>query len=382
MNIEDTTKKCYKCGYILEGNPLQKSPCPACGSKPDMDFLNNFAVAYEKSKKKDPYALGDFLSTKKSNDNHANAIVHKIVLGMEDTKKRVDQINIFSIKSNLPPVPVLEPKIKDKEKLGNTIGNIINFGYACENDHNTFFINKNDDFAIYCNEKLLNAHKTSGHISVYINVKDGYVYYVNLINDGLYTMTTEGEDIKKIHRRKLRNVIVYGDYIYAIDKGYKLRKIDCKTHKEATSGNLEKIKTSFIAPMNDFIYFSNIDRKNYLYKIHVGGERYPVLVCEKSCRHIVTDSDEKIVYFIGKEDHKLYKLNEPGAEEVVVDRLCKTMNLLSTTIYYVTEDGHLHEKTLSRDREIPGRYYDINLTEDEILYHDGIDYHKKKISSL
>ena len=88
---------------------------------------------------------------------------------------------------------------RDVSGRGNTVGNIVNEGYAATDGTWIYFIS-NDLFSIYrMRPDGTEQEKLSSDIAKHINVLDGWVYYSNWMDGkSIYRMRTDGSGRERL----------------------------------------------------------------------------------------------------------------------------------------------------------------------------------------
>lgn len=224
------------------------------------------------------------------------------------------------------------------EPLGNTLGNIINAGYAATKDNWIYYSNLSEGGKLY-------KVKTDGtgrvglnsDNSMYINVVGDWIYYSNF-DDGkkIYKVKTDGSGRQRINSNPSEFLNVAGGWIYYMNiaDGKKIYKI-------RTDGSEHtKINNSFSAYLNvvgDWIYYENVDDNNRIYKIRTDGSQQTRLKVIYAVESLNVSGDW--IYFIVRDNRLIFKtdINEMGFTRVNDDST-KALNVVGDWIYYVNED--------------------------------------------
>jgi len=271
------------------------------------------------------------------------------------------------------PASAGKKRIKIKS-LGNTLGNIINCGYAALKGEWIYYQNLNDGCKLY---KI----KTDGTACIkvcddkaaFINITGAWIYYTN-IDDGkkIYKIRTDGIGRVKFNNDYCWRVIIEGDWIYysgfytaiiykmKID-GTQMQKIGdekgdflnvandfiyfiknrnelCKIKTDGTgSRKISNGKFISIIAAGNFIYFINTDDANKLYKIQTDGKNI-CKICDDSGDSINIAGDW--IYYTNKSDSgKLYKIKTDGtSRQKLNDVSSSNINIAGIWIYFQNND--------------------------------------------
>ena len=168
-------------------------------------------------------------------------------------------------------------------ELGNTNGNIINYGFAVMKDDRIYFI---DQIGGIWYER---ADGTGKPVQIRDGLQDGgsfglnivgdWIYFINASDDDkIYKMRTNGKDAVKLNDDHSGYVNVVGDWIYYINSGldgciYKIRT----DGKERTKINDEP--SDYVNVDGDWIYYSSTsaEEDGSLCRIRTDGTERQVL---------------------------------------------------------------------------------------------------------
>ena len=258
---------------------------------------------------------------------------------------------------------------------GNTVGNIVNGGYAAQQgdwiyyrndygyiykiktdgsnltkiiDNESSYINVVGDWIFYRNNsdsgsiyKIKtdgsNRTKINDDYSNFINVVGDWIYYTNGYPFGsVYKIKTDGSNRTDLNAQWPWYVNVVGDWIYYSERGYGIYKI------KTDGSNLTKLtddRAIYLNVIGDWIYFTNgtFDSVGSVYKIKTDGSNQ-TKITESSIYHY--DSADYInvvgdwIYFVDFDKH-ISKIKTDGSNETEVnDDDSRNINVVGDWIYY------------------------------------------------
>lgn len=260
-----------------------------------------------------------------------------------------------------------------QSQYGNTPGNIVNFGYICQqgsiiyyrntsdgeklykissdgsgkiklNDDKSRFINVIGDWIYYGNEsdggKIYRIHsdgsgreKVSDDKCGSVNVVGDWIYFWSEM-DGrrIYKMRSDGSGREKLSDDGSDSVIVAGDWIYYNNSsgGYKIYKMRLDGSERVKLNNDQSWDINVVG---DWIYYNNADSKNNIYKIRLDGSNRTKVNSDIS--HFVNVRGDWIYYQNMNDGWTLYKIRNDGYGRVKLssDRV-SNINRTDTRIYY------------------------------------------------
>jgi hypothetical protein len=110
--------------------------------------------------------------------------------------------------------------VYEEPHLGNTAGNIKNGGFAASCENRIYFANPSDRWSIWSMyPDGSDMQKLNNHFSSFINVMDGWIYYLNEDDSKIQIMRTDGSSKRvlsafdKYYRQSIR-LIVVGERIF------------------------------------------------------------------------------------------------------------------------------------------------------------------------
>lgn len=295
--------------------------------------------------------------------------------------------------------------LSNDKQIGNTEGNINNYGNAVENDKYIFYLKDNiwlcRSDKEFKNEITL-VKQESGHGIWHLNIVGDYLFYrqgENLIrrkvdgseiskvpmmdftidthvigswiyfikvsknNPGIYKMTINGEKLEKISNVDTYDMALYNEKIYYSFKYDETRYLQCMDLDGKNKKFITNIQTRNMIIENDYIYY--VDEKDYkLYKLNLKNKKIQLLVDEKlskfckNDRWIYYSKDEKQTF---DEGEGLYKIDENGMhmKKINGDREVENISVIGKWTMYMS----------SEDREYP-TLKRISKNSDEIIPMD------------
>ena len=255
-----------------------------------------------------------------------------------------------------------------KKEVGNTIGNIRNYGYSVEKDGWIYFFSPNADctqVGIFRMKSGDKEQKTKEQLAMdkwnvfSFNVVDDYIYFISLmqedvsetdnINNKIYKMKTDGTDLRVINDNEFKNdsyeIYVVGKSIYYVDENDDICKMDLngrhrKLVKEADSG------------------FLGITDKYIIYN--------------------VVNEDENV-----ETDYITYicDLNGKNSRPILENTRLANVNVIGDYIYYVDDSQHICKVKLDGTKNetlYEEKAYNMNVTKDYIYYYNFADEENEK----
>lgn len=281
--------------------------------------------------------------------------------------------------------------------LGNTAGNLANDGLAAEDDSYLYYINCADGSSIWrSNKDGSNARKLNSDASSNLNIKDGYIYYINNAqNDhSIHGMKTDGSGDWEIDTvgttdgfAPVENLIVSGKTLYFLSSGmiYKCDIIYENGFPSARGPTEIKVKGSvhhFTIGGDGKFYYSLIEgEKEVYYALNTINN-----TAEKLCEGAITESGVNqfcgFLYFSSEDHHlKSYYTDTSNQDyyhySELTDNFPTCINFFSTyerTVFYSTKNElRLSRKTDKGSTDTllaKTRAYNINAVSNYVFYTD------------
>lgn len=344
---------CTKCGKeIQEG---EKKVCDECeknvleaivAEEKNHEFNKETKDKKEKKEKK----------SKKQNDGNWK------VSGVKDKKDLLKKIIICTITVFcITLVILLISNLLGSNKIGNSIGNIRNYGYAAENNNWIYYLSPNEDstdigiFKIKNNGKDKQQLYMSDLDIVSINVYKNYIYFIGSatetyleddeLDNKIYRIKTDGTNLEILNDNELNNecyeMYVVNDSIYYIGLNAEICKMDLNGANKTVIANNG---TGYLGITDKYIIYNDLESEDkaefvtYIMNLD-GTEKKPILK--------------------GK---RLYSVNIEGDYVYYSD---------SNKKLYRTEIGSNVEEALYENEKI--QVYNLNTNENYAYYLDYLD---------
>lgn len=335
--------------------------------------------------------------------------------------KKRSQIIAFSVTGLLILIAILysvfSGKITelDPSVVGNTAGNLNNYGLFCECDGTIYFANTYDNYALYKMDTSLGNLTKINDLSVkFINAGGKYVFFYGapsnttsglgsiVAKPGMYRLDNKGKKIEALTKDVSQDMVLVGNEIfyqhYTVKNSTTFAKIDLKKKK---STELLDFMINPSCYSNGKIYYNGMYKDHYLYSydintdtveciwegdiwnpIYQNGYVYymDVLNNYRLCRYSVDANTieiltkERLDFFNVYGDIIYYQVSskEPclkrmyidgSSNEVVADGVYSSVNCTSTytfftafgdnyPIYYTPTYGSLNVREFTQARDI------------------------------
>jgi hypothetical protein len=226
----------------------------------------------------------------------------------------------------------------DNDSRGNSLGNIINGGYATYYEDKIYFINGFDtggrsDSKIYrVDPDGNNIIKLCDDRCEYINVYNGYIFFTNLSEQRqLYRMDLDGTNKVPLTEMSAEYVNIVDGIIYYID--YLENQGIYKMNMEG--GEVERITDDKSIDMNvidSWIYYGNLSDEGRLYKISTDGSS-KIKISDDSISNLIVYCNE--IYYINSDDMRIYRVTVNGTDKINISSdSCDDFNIYNGYIYY------------------------------------------------
>ena len=229
--------------------------------------------------------------------------------------------------------------------VGNTIGNIRNYGYATEDGGWIYYLSPNEDsseigiFRIRNNGKDKQQLYMSELDIVSLNVYNGYVYFIGTATETyleddkydnkIYRMRTDGKDLEVLNDNELNNecyeIYVVNDNIYYIGLKAEICKMDLDgANKTVVVDN----GTGYLGITDKYIIYNNMtsetDTDYVTYIMNLDGTNAKPIIEGK--RLYSVNIEGKYIYY-SDTNKKLYKTEIGSNVEETVYENIETYNL-------------------------------------------------------
>lgn len=260
----------------------------------------------------------------------------------------------------------------EKNAVGNTIGNIRNYGYIATDENYLYFMAPNDEGSAIGIRKIAKDNLTGesemlieGNWQIVgLNYMDGYLYFVtmadpsdensdDIVDNKIYRMKTDGSEATIINDNDFNNDC-YEIYVVK-DKLYYIGLDECIYYMDLDGNNRTKLNdyaSGFIGITEDYIFFNKI--------------------IEDEQTSAEETSDSSVI------NYETYMMNLDGTNEhpVMEGEKLYNINVVGDYIYYQTSYGYPSrvkidgtENTMISDEVA----YSMIVTEEAIFY---LNYYK------
>ncbi len=240
-------------------------------------------------------------------------------------------------------------KISDDNqlKIGNTTGNIANFGIAAIDGDWLYY---NDGIALYkehingSGQKKLVEERTS-----FLNVIDDWIYYASSNNLNIYKISIDGSGKTVVNSDKSTYLNVIGEWIYYVNESD-----DGKICKIRTDGSgktrVSDVRAKGLSYNGQWLVFINLDDASpkvvnkfgfsepdfgRIYKMKPDGSDLSSL--NKDETELICVSEDWVYYISRNDNHSIYRLNiNTTALEKVNELKTEYINFSDGWIYFVS----------------------------------------------
>lgn len=232
--------------------------------------------------------------------------------------------------------------------VGNTSGNIANWGYAALHDGKIYYANGAQWNALYViNTDGSGKMRLNEHYSMYINVVGDTVYYVNGDDgDKIYSVKTDGTGARALNGDYSSSVVVVNGVIYYINDSnggaiYAMN-LDGSGGRVVVADEVDSF-----AVYDGKIYYDNWNDSMRIYVANLDGSNAYALNSNVSdCINIV----DGVIYYINWSDNnKVYRMNLDGSDDrAVSDDEVRSVNVHNGKVYFADEGngGNLYSMNL------------------------------------
>ncbi len=290
-------------------------------------------------------------------------------------------------------------RYNEEGAIGNTTGNLYNGGTFCQYEDKIYFANPADGGTLYSmNLDGTGIKKLYNDIATYIQVVDGYIYYVrtNEITEGevirgtlygIYRLKIGGNDPVTIYQGIVDSMVVCGNYIYF--KSYddesliqfKKVKVDGKELSVVSNEDYEAL-----AVWNNDVYFTEPEGGGTLKYVNAGSDA--IHTSSAGNYYMPSFSDGYFYYIDLNNDMKLCRMSLSTNQVTVLDEgRCINYNVSSEygVIYYQleNEDGHKLRRMdifgTNKTTIAEGDYCNIHITKNYTYYYEFVSAAKKQL---
>ena len=288
------------------------------------------------------------------------------------------------------PEPQLEPETTSSNGRGNSAGNIVNLGLVAQqggwiyyrsndggriykvrtdgsertklNDESSSYINVVDGWIYYVKGYEFGGRiyrmRTNGSertklndesSSYYINVVDGWIYYVVAGKGGIYRMRIDGSECTQLTKEFSKYINVIDGWVYYQGS---LRKIYRMRTDGSERTQVHDDAADYINVVDGWIYYGKISPYTWLYKMRIDGSERTQLN-DKHSDHI--NSVDGWVYYSNFSDNgRLYKIRTDGSgcTKLNDESWSNYINVVDGWIYYSGSGGICRIRTDGSGRQL------------------------------
>jgi hypothetical protein len=222
---------------------------------------------------------------------------------------------------------------------GNTPGNIFNGGSVAAQGSWTYLAYGNKLFKTENPEKEpseINIEKTgSSDPGSYINLNivGNWIYCTEAETGYIYKIRTDGMDKTLLFEEPVKQMTVYKNFIYFINKDNILQRI-------LTTGKKQRTVLSDITVLSFYIY------DNIIYYTAEANDRLVIFAHDlvKNLDFLISTTDSnKIVYYNGyiyfSENDYLFKIKPDGtSKQIISTEISDNYNIVGDKIFYISKD--------------------------------------------
>jgi len=290
-----------------------------------------------------------------------------------------------------------ETKFNDEYVNGNTAGNLYSGGFFCEYDDTIYFSNPDDGNKIYSmNSEGTNVKKISNEAAGFINVDENYIYYIRnnphsvfsftyftFQQNSLCRMNKDGSNITILDSEPCNYAALCGNYIYYLrydaEDASTLNKIKIDGTEQK---QISKTPIYTCCTNGQYIYYHGMDTDGSIYRLDTASDIETVIYECSSFMPILTDSTS-ILYLDGAKNNVLTNLDLTTNEtEIISKDSIDFYNTYRNTIYYqcYSKDGNalclIKNDGTQRQELREGDFCNIHTTSNFLFF---IDYHTEKV---
>lgn len=279
-----------------------------------------------------------------------------------------------------------EPEVPNVN--GNSYGNIINDGFVSKQDNLLIYMKYNDSKIPLFNHNDIMIKQEDGKNEVKltsksfgdINVMKEWIYYTVMpISDipMLYRVKLDGTEkerlVKGAEYVQVKNDGIY--YYDTIKNGIYKMNLDGTNTVQIYSPKQE-VTMNFFVDREQIYFYKPTDEfgaEGNLYKMSQNGENIKKVNDEVSYSQIISDADEKYLYYIDVDEH-LYKIDKQTGKEIkITDQKVSSVIGDEHWIYYSNPGNHYYLYKMKKNGEqnqllIDQEVSDLNVIDNRIYY--------------
>lgn len=351
--------KCTECGKEI---PEDKTLCDECEKKNLTDVSNEKETTAdskeEQKEEKKKEEKKPKKEKKKKEDKKEDKKTDEFKVSKSSEEKNNSKLNIVVLLGFVLILVAIAVLIGFKlfgssSKIGNSIGNIRNYGYGTFDGNWIYYLSPNEDSTKVGIYKVKNNGEDKKELLmndldiVSINAYKNYVYFIGIgqnaysdtdnVDNKIYRMKNDGSDLEVINDNEFNNdcyeIYAVNNAIYYIGIDSNIYKMDLNgTNREAVSEN----GTGYIGITSKYIiYNANVegseDYVTYIMNLD-GSDARPIV---ENTRLYSVDVKGNYVYYTDS-DKKIYRTRiDSGEQELVLDTTAYNLNLKEDYLYFL-----------------------------------------------
>lgn len=382
--------KCAKCGKELTDG--RRKICKECAEKEKKEKEEM------KAKKAEQKANNKKVETNNKEESQKKE---------EKTKKISKGVIVGIVVVLLIVIAIVCALLINKKGIGNTIGNIRNYGYSAINGNYIYYLAPNEDstaVGIFKIKKDGTGDPEELFMEdmdvISINVYNGYIYFIGVgpdaysdddeLDNKIYRMTTSGKNMTVINDNEFNNDCYE---IYVIDGSIYYIGTDNNIYKMSLDGSnvtlVSDNATGYLGITDKYIIYNVETEDGSAYTTYImnidGTEQREIIEGERL--YSVNISDDYIYYT--NIDKQIYRTKlDSGEAELILDTTAYNLNLNGDYIYYlnykdlenadytvclfrIKADGSEDSPTTLKELDTYSSF--INIVGDWVVYMDSND---------
>lgn len=388
---------CKKCGKELTDG--RRKICEECAEKEKKEKEEMKAKKAEEKKAKETSKKTDEKKLNKEEVKEENSKGTKMC---KMSKKSIIAIVVVAI---VLVICLVIGILLSKKGVGNTIGNIRNYGYATINGNYIYYLAPNEDstaVGIFKIKKDGTGEPKQLFMEdmdvVSINVYNGYVYFIGIgsdvyseedeLDNKIYRMKTNGDNLTVINDNEFNNdcyeIYLVNGYVYYIGTDNNIYKMALNGSDRTLVSNNE---TGYLGVTDKYIIYNelNSDESDYTTCImNLDGTNPRHIIDNERLYSVNIDGD--YVYYTNIDKQICKTKIDSGESEVLLDTTAYNMNLYGDYIYFlnykdlenedytvclykIKTDGSEKEATSIKELDTYSSF--INIIGDWVIYMDS-----------
>ncbi len=279
--------------------------------------------------------------------------------------------------------------------VGNTAGNLYNYGMFCDDGERIYFSNYLDQGLLYSMSKDLDDFKfVTNDVARYINHDDHYIYYSRMNNlkdkaarsvfifysNGVFRISKNGKHQKMLWNEPIGSLLYYDSHVFYqyYKEGEKL-----SIHMADIDGEnivkLDSDESVAVSVYDSQVYYAGVSRDRSLYSISPSFVMTSKVLDGTFYNPIVADG--RVFYIDVGDKYKIKSCKLDGSDtETIVDSACSAFNLSENgrLLFYQVDNNtdknglYMLDRASGADTVIrSGNFKWINLAGDYCFFYDS-----------